>query len=73
MRKLNLLWKVLRKENDDPVKQIHVELKRKCFEKNWTNEVIGLRSRYGLPICDEEVQVKLNGVKRLRVPVIVLL
>ena len=24
MRKLNLLWKILQKENDDPVKQIYV-------------------------------------------------
>ena len=29
MRKLNLLWKILEKENDDPVKW-----KRNCFEKN---------------------------------------
>ena len=35
MRKLNFLWKILQKENDDPVKQIYVELKRNCFEKNW--------------------------------------
>ena len=56
MRKLNFLWKILQKENDDPVKQIYVELKRHCFEKNWANEVMGLRSRYGLPICDEEVE-----------------
>ena len=56
MRKLNFLWKILQKENDDLVKQIYVELKRNCFEKNWANKVIGLRSRYGLPICDEEVK-----------------
>ena len=56
MRKLNFLWKILQKENEDTVKQIYVELKRNCFEKNWANEVVGLRSRYGLPICDEEVE-----------------
>ena len=39
-----------------PVKQIYVELKRNCFEKNWANEVMGLRSMYGIPICDEEVE-----------------
>ena len=33
MRKLNFLWKILQKENDDPVKQIYVELKCNCFEK----------------------------------------
>ena len=53
-RKLNFLWKILQKENGDPVKQIYVELKRNCFEKNWADEVMGLRSRYGLPICDYE-------------------
>ena len=56
MRKLYFLWKILQKENDDPVKQIYVELKRNCFEKNWANEMMGLRSRYGLPIYDEEVE-----------------
>ena len=56
MRKLNFLWKILQKENDDLVKQIYVELKRNCFEKNWANTAMGLRSRYGLPICDEEVE-----------------
>ena len=56
MRKLNFLWKILQKENDDPLKQIYVELKHNCFEKNWANEVMGLRSRYGLPICDEEIE-----------------
>ena len=44
------------KENDDPVKQIFVELKRYCFEKGCANEMVGLRSRYGLPIYDEEVE-----------------
>ena len=56
MKKLNFLWKILQKENDDPVKQVYIELKRNCFEKNWANEVMGLRSRYGLFICDEEVE-----------------
>ena len=32
---------------------IYKELK---FEKNWANEAMGLRSRYGLPICDLEVE-----------------
>ena len=50
------MWKILQKENDDPVKEIYVELKRNCFEKTWANEVMGLRSGYGLPICDEEVE-----------------
>ena len=44
MRKLNFLCKILQKENDDPIKQIYVELKRNCFEKNWANEVMVLRS-----------------------------
>ena len=56
MRKLNFLWKILQKENDDPVKQVYIELKRNCFEKNWANEVMGLRSGYGLSMCDEEVE-----------------
>ena len=56
MRKLNFLWKILQKDNDNPVKQIYVELKRNCFEKNWANKVMELRSRYGPPICDEEVE-----------------
>ena len=56
MRKSNVLWKILQNENDDPVKQIYIELKRNYSEKNWANEVMGLRSRYGLPICDEEVE-----------------
>ena len=56
MRKLNFLWKILQKENDEPIKQIYVELKRNCFAKNWANEMVGLRSRYGLPIRDEEVE-----------------
>ena len=47
---------MLLKENDDPVKQVYVELKRNCFEKNWANEVMRLRSRYDLPICDKEVE-----------------
>ena len=47
MRKLNFLWKILQKENDDLVKQVYIELKCNCFEKNWANEVMGLRSRYG--------------------------
>ena len=55
MRKLNSLWKIVQKQNDDPVKQIYIELKRSCFEKNCLNEVMGLRSRYCLPISDEEV------------------
>ena len=50
------MWKILQKEDDDPVKQMYVELKRNCFEKNWANEVMGLRSRYGLPICYEKVE-----------------
>ena len=50
------MWKILRKENDDPVKQIYVELKRNCFEKNWANEVMRLRSRYRPLIYDEEVE-----------------
>ena len=49
MRKLNFLWKMLQKENDDFVKQT-------SNWKNWANDVMGLRSRYGLPICDEEVE-----------------
>ena len=56
VRKLNFLWKILQKENDDPAKQVYIELKRNCFEKNWANEVMRLRSRYGLSICDEEVE-----------------
>ena len=56
MRKLNFLWKILQKENGDPVKQIYVGLKHNCFEKNWAKEVMGLRSRYGLLICDKEVE-----------------
>ena len=34
LRKLKFLWKILQKENDDPVKQVYLELKRNCFEKN---------------------------------------
>ena len=56
MRKFNFLWKILQKEHDEPIKQIYVELKRNCFEKNWANEVMGSRFRYGLLICDEEVE-----------------
>ena len=26
-------------KNDDPVKQIYIELKRNCFEKNWLTRV----------------------------------
>ena len=55
LRKLKCLWKILQKENDDPVKQVYLELKRNCFEKNWTNEMMEVMRRYGLSTCDEEV------------------
>ena len=74
MKKLNFLWKIVQKENDDPVKQIYVELKRNSFEKNWANEVMELRSRYDLPLYDDEVECTgKTGVKWLSVRVIVLL
>ena len=42
------LRKLLQKENDDPVKQVYLELKRNCFEKNWTNEMMEVMRSYGL-------------------------
>ena len=61
------MWKILQKENDDPVKQVYLELKRNCFEKNWTNEIMEVMHRYGLSTCDEEVSAleKLSGITRL--------
>ena len=56
LRKLKFLWKILQKENDDPVRQVYLKLKRNCFEKNWTNEVMEVMHRYGLSTCDEEVE-----------------
>ena len=53
------------KKSDDPVKQIYVEVERNCFEKNWANKVMGLRSRYGLFICDEEVECTGNSHSNL--------
>ena len=69
MRKLSFLWKILQKENVDPVKQIYKELKHNCLEKNWAHEVMGLRSRCGLLMCNEETECtcKMNGVKRLTI------
>ena len=69
LRKLKFLWKILQKENDDPVKQVYLELKRNCFEKNWTNEIMEVMHRYGLSTCDEEVECTgktewYNKVKR---------
>ena len=55
-RKLKFLWKILQKENDDPVKQVYLELKRNCFEKNWTNEIMEVMHRYSLSTCDGEVE-----------------
>ena len=75
MRKSYFLWKIVQKENDDPVKQIYVQLKRYCFEKNWANEMMWLRPGMVFPYVMRRlsVQVRLNGVKKLSVPFIVLL
>ena len=75
MRKSYFLWKIVQKENDDPVKQIYVQLKRNCFEKNWANEMMWLRPGMVFPYVMRRlsVQVRLNGVKRLSLPFIVLL
>ena len=56
LRKLKFLWKILQKENDDSVKQVYLELKQNCFEKNWTNEVKEVMHRYGLSTYDEKVE-----------------
>ena len=44
----------LDKKNDDPVQLCYCEMLKFSEEANWAN-VIGLRKKYNLPLCDDNV------------------
>ena len=50
-----ILEKILYRQNDDPVKTIYHEMLKYQAERNWENNVHELRSKYNLPLSDENV------------------
>ena len=54
-RQLVFLKKILDRQNDDPVKMIYHEMLKYQAERNWENNVHELRSKYNLPLSDENV------------------
>ena len=44
-----ILKKMVDRQNDDPVKMIYHEMLKYHAERNWTNNVHELRSKYNLP------------------------
>ena len=50
-----ILKKILDRQNDDPVKMIYHEMLNYRAERNWANNVHELRSKYSLPLIDENV------------------
>ena len=59
-RQLNFLHHILSLDNDDPVKMVYIEQLKYTTEKNWANEVMGLRHKYGITELDEDIPVYSN-------------
>ena len=55
INQLQFLHHILTLEDDDPVKTAYNQQKLFPYEKNWYNEVITLRSKYGLTQTDSEI------------------
>ena len=56
MRQLFFLKGILSKDPCDPVKLAYEEMKKFGSEKNWANNMFGLRKAYNLPLNDANVQ-----------------
>ena len=54
-RQLVFLEKIPDRQNDDPVKMIYHEMLKYQAERKWANNVHELRSKYNLPLSDENV------------------
>ena len=55
MAQLNFLYHILSLDAEDPVYLCYHQQKLFEFEKNWYNEVVGLRARYELLETDDEI------------------
>ena len=65
LRKLYFLKSILQKSHDDPVRMVYNEMLKYPCEKNWANEVMGLRIRYGLSTDDWHAETTgINEWKR---------
>ena len=60
MRQLFFLKGILSKDPCDSVKLAYEDLKKFGFEKNWANNMFGLRNAYNLPLNDANVQICLT-------------
>ena len=56
MRQLFFLKGILSKDPCDQVKLAYGEMKKFGFEKNWANNMFGLRKAYNIPLNDTNVQ-----------------
>ena len=54
-RQLNFLHHILSQENNDPVNMVYIEQMKFSTEKNWANEVSGLRQKYKISERDDEI------------------
>ena len=53
---LNFLHHILNLEETDPVFLVYCQQKLFEYEKNWFNEVVGLRDKYGISETDEQIR-----------------
>ena len=67
MRQLFFLNGILSKDPCDPVKLAYEETKKFGSEKNWANNMFGLRKAYNLPLNDANVQNMSHKDWNLRV------
>ena len=44
------------RNNTDPVRQVYLEMKAHQLVRNWANEVMDARMKYGLPDCDQDTE-----------------
>ena len=57
MNQLRFLHHILTLKEGDPVREAYNQQKLFSYESNWYNEVIALRSKYGLTQTDEEISL----------------
>ena len=64
LKQLLYLKRILDREHDDPVRMVYHEMLKYKEEINWTNDVIGLRKKYYLPLSDENIKnMQMNDWK----------